>query len=230
LVCREYLSDWQLQRTWEASWFYYSSRCPIRAQIEERQMCHQDAREAEGKNSSTPLEKLTEHGWFRNRNLVTGSAKSAMDKATMDEDPIVRLIRSAVIFDGAGFYKAYPKASTAEEVINAAGGEEGCRYVGWPSSPREMHERLVRIAPTLQTKNLITGLKPVDYYAHAPGHSTSDSAHREGYIHCEHWRKEGAREEEGIWVFMAVEPGCRAPEEAIEETVWAKVKTLQGST
>ena len=39
-VCREYFSDWPL--TWEASRFYYRSRCPIRAQIEERRRRRQD--------------------------------------------------------------------------------------------------------------------------------------------------------------------------------------------
>jgi hypothetical protein len=224
LMWCEYFSDASI--TCEARWYYHRSRCPIRAQIEESRRRRQDDGEAEEEESSTPLEKLTEHGWFRSKDLVNGAEKPAMDSAAVDEDPVAKLIRSVVCFDGGSFPEAYPKAGTAEELLKA-GGEEGWRPLGWPSSPREMHERVVRMAPALQTKQLLRDLQLEDAYAHTLELPTSFSTRSEGYLHVEHWSKEGEAVEEGIWVFMALEPGCRVPEEVIEKEVWSEVKALE---
>jgi len=51
---------------------------------------------------------------------------------------------------------------------------------------------------------------------------------REGYLHVEHWRKEGGAEEEGIWVFLPLKPRWRVPEDDIELFVWSKVEELEG--
>src|SRR4051794_6749581 len=86
-----------------------------------------------------------------------------------------------------------------------------------------MYERLTQIVPTLQTMHCFRDLiKEEDYTL--PEHETT---RREGYLHIERWQKEGVAEEEAVWLFMAVEPGCRVPEEVIEERVWSRVEAIE---
>ena len=148
-----------------------------------------------------------------------------MDDEAVDEDPVARWIRDEICLYTPDPYGDYPWVATAEELLEM-GGEEGPLPAGWPSGPREMHDRLVRMAPALQAKHLFTDLHLEHYYAYS--HSPENPAEplREGYLHVEHGKEEGAAEEEGFWVFVALKPRWRVPQEEIEECVWNRVKYL----
>ena len=176
--------------------------------------------------STNYLEKLTERGWFRSRDLVTRAEKPTMDSAAVDEDPVACWIRSQLYLYYSDPIGGVPWAGTPQELCEV-GGEDEPPPEGWPSSPREMHEHLVRIAPALQKKDLFKDPHVVEYYeAHLKSGQQPD-VRREGYLHVEHWRKEGGAEE-GIWVFLPLKPRWRVPEDEIEMFVWSKVEELEG--
>jgi hypothetical protein len=183
--------------------------------------------ESEEEESTNYLEKLTERGWFRSRDLVTRAEKPTMDSAAVDEDPVACWIRSQLYLYYSDPIGGMPWVGTAQELCEV-GGEGEPPPECWPSSPREMHERLARIAPALQTKNLFKDPHVVEYYdAHLKAGQQPD-VRREGYLHIEHWRKEGGGEEAGIWVFLPLKPRWRVPEDDIELFVWSKVEELEG--
>jgi len=183
--------------------------------------------ESEEEESTNYLEKLTERGWFRSRDLVTRGEKPTMDSAARDEDPVACWIRSQLYLYYSDPIGGMPRVGTAQELCEV-GGEDEPPPESWPSSPREMHEHLVRIAPALQKKDLFKDPHVVEYYeAHLKPGQQPD-VRREGYLHVEHWRKEGGAEEEGIWVFLPLKPRWRVPEDDIELFVWSKVEELEG--
>ena len=144
----------------------------------------------------------------------------------MDEDPVARWIRDEVDLYTPDSEGGYPLVLTAEELLNPEDQEEP-RPAGWPSSPQEMHEHLVRIAPTLQAKHHFMHLHVLHYYNYFSMSFEEHEARREGYLHIEHWQKEGAAEEEGLWVFVALKPRWRVPDREIEEDVWCAVQGLE---
>ena len=150
-----------------------------------------------------------------------------MESAAVDEDPVAGWIRSQLYLYASDPLGGMPWAGTAQELCEV-GGEDGPPPEGWPSSPREMHERLVRIAPALQKKDFFKDPHVVDYYDWHLKPGQQPDVRREGYLHVEHWRKEGAAEEEGIWVFLPLKPRWRVPEDEIEMDVWSKVEELEG--
>ena len=186
-----------------------------------------DDEQAEREETVNFLEKLTERGWFRSRDLVTRAEKPTIDSAAVDEDPVARWIRSQLYLYYSDPCGGQPWAGTAQELCEV-GGEGEPLPAGWPSSPREMHERLVRIAPALQKKDLFKDPHVEDYYDWHLKPGQQPDVRREGYLHVEHWRKEGAVEEEGVWVFLPLKPRWQVPEEDIEMFVWFKVEELEG--
>ncbi len=163
---------------------------------------------AEWETGIEPLDKLTEHGWFRSRDVGLGGGEPSVDHAAVNEEPVARWIRGWVcLYDpGPG---SLPWVGTTEELFKA-GGEEGARPDCWPSSPREVYERLVRMAPALQAKHRYGDVRLQDGPP-TKGPVEPETLRREGYLRVEYWRKEGAAEEEGLWVLTALKPGWRVP-------------------
>lgn len=187
-----------------------------------------DGEEDEGEPGIDPLEKLTERGWFRSRDVgLGGGGEPSVDHAALYQDPLVRWIRGWVcLYDPAP--GSLPWIGTTEELFEAE-GEEGSRPEGWPSTPREVYERLVRMAPALQAKYRYGDVRLQDGPP-IKGGVDPETLRREGYLRVEYWRKEGAAEEEGIWVLTALKPGWRVPEDENERRVWHKVANFEGLT
>ncbi|HVF00066.1 MAG TPA: hypothetical protein VNA27_01825 [Rubrobacteraceae bacterium] len=186
-----------------------------------------ESEEAEGEADTDYLEKLTERGWFRSRDLVTRAEKPTVDSAAVDEDPVARWIRSQLYLYYSDPCGGQPWAGTAQELCEV-GAEDEPLPAGWPSSPREMHEHLVRMAPALQTKDIFKDPHVEDYYDWHLKPGQQPDIRREGYLHVEHWRKEGTAVEEGVWVFLPLKPRWQVPEDEIEMFVWRKVEELEG--
>jgi hypothetical protein len=88
----------------------------------------------------------------------------------------------------------------------------------WPADSREVHERLSRLAPILQTtKRQHPYFEGYSYPWEEPPEV------REGYTHVEYWESE-AGDKEGIWVFAVHEPGEPVDREEVEDYVWLRVK------
>jgi hypothetical protein len=155
-------------------------------------------------------ENLDILGWARARTFVprgpADSIESAESRPVPEDDPVARMLGSRLwISDGW--------AETAKRMLRYKPkdkSEEELRSMGWPVNSRQMHERLVGLAPVLQ------GTNPdcKDY-----------SVRRDRFIHAEYWEKESAAE--GLWVFIAAREGGPTEEE-VEQIVWREVTYLEG--
>ena len=164
--------------------------------------------------------KLAELGWAR-RLGVTGddatapTEATAWDGADVDRDPVARYT--------ATFEIGSVEAMTATEIFRYGGRilSKGKHIPpDWPPDPRDVHERLRRLAPLLPiTKRNHPYFEGYSYPCDDPPDV------REGYTHVEYW--EGEDEKEGIWVFAVHEPGEPADRNEVESYVWAGAKRLE---
>ena len=92
----------------------------------------------------------------------------------------------------------------------------------WPADSREVHERLSRLTPILQTTK-----RNHPYFEGYSYPSDEPPALRAGYTHVEYWEKESSGNEEGFWVFAVHEPGEPVDREEVEDYVWVRVKPLE---
>jgi hypothetical protein len=134
----------------------------------------------------------------------------------VDRDPVARYT--------ASFEIGSVVVLTATEIFQGGGrvlskGEQ--ILPDWPADSGEVHERLSRLAPILQTtKRHHPYFESYDYPSEEP------PARREGYMHVEYWESE-AGDKEGLWVFVVHEPGEPVDREEVEDYVWVRVKPLE---
>ena len=150
-------------------------------------------------------------GWARDLYISAGArgglpGDSAADGSSTERDPVAREVRYLA------FWSAHTILTAAEMFERRREGEgaEEQRSVGWPATPREMHERLRTIAPALQGAHPSCEGFPVQ---------------KEYRIRIEYWEKAGR--EEGLWVFSRAYRGG-VDDEEIEGLVWREVKRLEG--
>jgi hypothetical protein len=162
--------------------------------------------------------KLAELGWVR-RSDVTDDEVIVPTGATVgdvDRDPVARYT--------ASFEIGSVEVWTATEIFQGGGrvlskGEH--IPPDWPADSREVHERLSRLAPILQTtKRQHPYFEGYSYPCEEPPEV------REGYTHVEYWESE-AGDKEGLWVFAVHEPGEPVDREEVEDYVWIRVKDLE---
>jgi hypothetical protein len=163
--------------------------------------------------------KLAELGWSRKADVTDGDViipTGAGDSGNVDRDPVARytatleigsveVLTTTEIFQGGG------RALSKGEQIPP----------DWPADSREVHERLSRLAPILQTtKRQHPSFEGDPYPFEEPPEV------RECYTYVEYWEKE-AGDKEGIWVFVVHEPGEPVDGEEVEDCVWNRVKDLE---
>ena len=162
--------------------------------------------------------KLAELGWVRKSDVTAGEmvVPTGVTVGDVDRDPVVRYTASFAIGSVDGL--------TATEIFQVGGrvlskGEQ--ILPDWPSDSREVHERLSRLAPILQTTKRNHPSFEGDPY---PWEEPPEV--RECYTHVEYWESE-AGDKEGIWVFAVHEPGEPVDREEVEDYVWLRVKDLE---
>jgi hypothetical protein len=165
--------------------------------------------------------KLAELGWSRRLDVteddvVAPAGATAGDGVDADRDPVARY--------SASFEIGSVEVWTATEIFQGGGralsrGEHIAP--DWPADSREVHERLSRLAPILQTTKRNHPYFEGDWY---PCEEPPDV--REAYTHVEYWESE-AGDKEGLWVFVVHEPGESVDREEVEDYVWANVKPLE---
>jgi hypothetical protein len=141
---------------------------------------------------------------------------TAGDSGDVDRDPVARYT--------ASFEIGSVEVMTATEIFQGGGralskGEH--IPPDWPSDSREVHERLRRLAPILQTTK-----RQHPYFEGYSYPCDEPPAMREGYTHVEYWESEDGGKE-GIWVFAVHEPGESVDREEVEDYVWVRVKDLE---
>jgi hypothetical protein len=165
--------------------------------------------------------KLAELRWSRKADVTGGDAvvptgATAGDIGDVDRDPVARYT--------ASFEIGSVEVLTATEIFQGGGrvlskGEH--IPPDWPSDSREVHERLSRLAPILQTtKRQHPYFEGYSYPCEEPPDV------REGYTHVEFWES-AASDKEGLWVFAVHEPDEPVDREEIEDYVWLRVKDLE---
>jgi hypothetical protein len=165
--------------------------------------------------------KLAELGWARRSDVTDGDAvvpagATAGDSTDAIHDPVARYT--------ASFEIGSVEVMTATEIFQGGGrvlskGEH--IPPDWPADSREVHERLGRLAPILQTtKRNHPYFEGYSYPCEEP----PDVRH--GFIHVEFWEKEDG-DKEGLWVFAVHEPGEPFDLEEVEDYVWVRVKDLE---
>jgi hypothetical protein len=165
--------------------------------------------------------KLAELGWTRRLDVteddVTAPAEDTVgDGVDADRDPVARYT--------AFFEIGSVEVMTATEIFQGGGrvlSKGGHIPPDWPADSREVHERLSRLAPFLQTTEC-----QHPYFEGDPYPCEEPPEVREGYTHVEFWEKE-AGDKEGMWVFAVHEPGEPVDREEIEDYVWVRVKPLE---
>jgi hypothetical protein len=165
--------------------------------------------------------KLAELGWSRRSDVTGGDAvvptgATAGDSADVDRDPVARYT--------ASFEIGSVVVLTATKIFQGGGrvlSKGGHIPPDWPADSREVHERLSRLAPFLQTTEC-----QHPYFEGDPYPCEEPPEVREGYTHVEFWEKE-AGDKEGMWVFAVHEPGEPVDREEIEDYVWVRVKPLE---
>ena len=161
--------------------------------------------------------KLAELGWARRSDVtdevIVPTGTMAGDSGDVDRDPVVRytasfMIGSIVVLTATEIFQGEGRDLSKGEQIPP----------DWPADSREVHERLSRLAPILQTTKRQHPYFEGDWY---PCEEPPEV--REGYTHVEYWESE-AGDKEGIWVFAVHEPGEPVDREEVEEDVWFSVK------
>jgi hypothetical protein len=165
--------------------------------------------------------KLAELGWVRKSDVTdyevpVAPVGTAGDSGDVDRDPVARYT--------ASFEIGSVEVMTATEIFQGGGralskGEH--IPPDWPSDSREVHERLRRLAPILQTTK-----RQHPYFEGYSYPCDEPPAMREGYTHVEYWESEDGGKE-GIWVFAVHEPGESVDREEVEDYVWVRVKDLE---
>jgi hypothetical protein len=165
--------------------------------------------------------KLAELGWSRKADVTGGDAvvptgATAGDGGDVDRDPVARYT--------ASFEIGSVEVMTATEIFQGGGralskGEH--IPPDWPSDSREVHERLRRLAPILQTTK-----RQHPYFEGYSYPCDEPPAMREGYTHVEYWESEEG-DKGGLWVFAVYEPGEPVDREEVEDYVWVRVKPLE---
>ena len=165
--------------------------------------------------------KLAELGWSRKSDVTGGEAvvptgATAGDSGDVDRDPVARYT--------ATFEIGSVVVLTATQIFHGGGrslSKGGHIPPDWPSDSREVHERLSRLAPILQTtKRHHPYFESYDY----PSEEPPDV--REGFTYVEYWESE-AGDKEGLWVCAVHEPGEPVDREEVEDYVWLWVKPLE---
>jgi hypothetical protein len=184
--------------------------------------------EQKGKPAGT---KLAELGWTRRLDateedvteedvteddVAASPDTSAASGVDVETDPVARYT--------ASFEIGSVEVMTATKIVQWGGrvlskGEH--IPPDWPVDPREIHERLRRLAPILQTTKRNHPYFEGDTY---PCEEPPDV--REGYTHVEYWESEDG-EKEGLWVFAIHEPEEPIDRDEVEASVWVKVKPLE---
>jgi hypothetical protein len=165
--------------------------------------------------------KLAELGWSRKADVtddevVVPTGTTAGDSADAVHDPVARYT--------ATFEIGSVEVLTATKIFQRGGRvlSKGAHIPpDWPSDSREVHERLSRLAPILQTTKRNHPYFEGDWY---PCEEPPEV--REGYTHVEFWESE-AGDKEGIWVFAVHEPSEPVDREEVEDYVWIRVKDLE---
>jgi hypothetical protein len=145
--------------------------------------------------------KLAELGWSRKSDVtddevVVPTGATAGDIRDADRDPVARY--------SASFEIGSVEVMTATEIFQWGGrvlskGEH--IPPDWPAGSQEVHERLSRLAPILQTtKRQHPYFEGYSYPCEEPPDV------REGYTHVEYWESE-AGDKDGLWVFAVHESG-----------------------
>ena len=165
--------------------------------------------------------KLAELGWARRSDVTGGEAAvptgaTAGDSGDVDRDPVARYT--------ATFEIGSVVVLTATQIFQEGGralSKGGHIAPDWPADSREVHERLSRLAPILQTtKRHHPYFESYDYPSEEP------PARREGYMHVEYWECD-VGDKGGLWVFAVHEPGEPVDREEVEDYVWVRVKDLE---
>jgi hypothetical protein len=160
-------------------------------------------------------------GWVRRSDVTDGevvvpTGATAGDSGIVDRDPVARYT--------ATFEIGSVEVLTAIEIFQWGGrvlSNSEQIPPDWPSDPREVHERLSRLAPILRTtKRQHPYFEGYSYPCEEPPDV------REGFTHVEFWEKE-AGDKEGLWVFVVHEPGEPVDREEVEDYVWMRVKDLE---
>jgi hypothetical protein len=165
--------------------------------------------------------KLAELGWVRKADVTGGDAvvptgATAGDSGDVDRDPVARYtatfeIGSVVVLTATEIFQGGGRVLSKGEQI----------LPDWLADSKEVHERLSRLAPILQTtKRHHPYFESYDYPCEEPPDV------REGYTHVEYWESE-AGDKEGLWVFVVHEPGEPFDREEVEDYVWVRVKPLE---
>ncbi len=150
-------------------------------------------------------------GWSRARAFVSpepagAAGPPAEENQDPEGDPLARMLGNWLWF-GEG---SAMTATSLHKMMAKGKSEDELRSVGWPASPREMQERMERVAPSLQGKTPFHGPHP---------------PRRDRFVHLEYWKKEGSGE--GLWVLIPAREGGPTEEE-IEQIVWGEVVYLEG--
>ncbi len=162
--------------------------------------------------------KLAELGWVRRSDVTDGDVvvPTGATVGDVDREPVARYSASSEI--------GSVEVLTATEIFQGAGrvlSKGGHIPPDWPADPREVHERLSRLAPILRTtKRNHPYFEGYSYPCEEPPEV------REGYTHVEYWESE-AGDKEGIWVFAVHEPSEPIDREDVEDYVWIRVKDLE---
>jgi hypothetical protein len=165
--------------------------------------------------------KLAELGWSRRLDvteddIVAPAEDTAEDGVDVERDPVARYT--------ASFEIGSVEVMTATKIFQGGGrvlSKGGHIPPDWPPDPREVHERLSRLAPILQTtKRNHPYFEGYSYPCEEPPDV------REGYTHVEFWES-AASDKEGLWVFAVHEPGEPVDREEVEDYVWLRVKDLE---
>jgi hypothetical protein len=164
--------------------------------------------------------KLAELGWSRRLDVTEDDVAApaedtAEDGADVDRDPVARYTTS--------FEIGSVEVITATEIFEWGGRVKSTDPVppDWPADPREVHERLRRLAPILATT---TRNHPYFEGYSYPCEEPPDV--REAYTHVEFWEKEDGGKG-GLWVFAVYEPGEPVDRDEVEDYIWIRVKDLE---